>query len=48
MSVHVSKLVKVRFALNNAELIPITWHPRRWWNFCMLEDKKKRNRRTFH
>ena len=27
----------------------ITWHPRRWWNFCMPEDeKKKRNRTDFY
>ena len=23
------------------ELIPIAWHPKRWWNFCMSEDEKK-------
>ena len=23
------------------ELMLIAWHPRRWWNFCMLEDEKK-------
>ena len=23
------------------ELIPIVWHPKRWWNFCMTEDEKK-------
>ena len=21
--------------------MPITWHPKRWWNFCMSEDEKK-------
>ena len=21
--------------------MPIAWHPKRWWNFCMSEDKKK-------
>ena len=25
----------------NEELILIAWHPRRWWNICMLEDEKK-------
>ena len=25
----------------NEDLIPIAWHPRRWWNFCMSEDEKK-------
>ena len=19
----------------------VAWHPKRWWNFCMSEDKKK-------
>ena len=23
------------------ELIPTVWHPKRCWNFCILEDKKK-------
>ena len=23
------------------ELTPIAWYPKRWWNFCMLEDEKK-------
>ena len=23
------------------ELIPIVWHPKRCWNFRILEDKKK-------
>ena len=30
------------------ELIPIAWHPKRWWNFCMAEDEKKRNRTNFY
>ena len=21
--------------------MPIAWHPKRWWNFCMSEDEKK-------
>ena len=25
------------------ELMPIAWHPKRWWNFCISEDKKKEN-----
>ena len=24
------------------ELMPIAWHPKRWWNFCMIEDEKKK------
>ena len=23
------------------ELMPIAWHPSRWWNWCMQEDEKK-------
>ena len=23
----------------NEELMPIAWHPKKWWNFCMLKDK---------
>ena len=23
------------------ELMPIVWHPKRWWKFCMLEDEMK-------
>ena len=22
------------------ELMPLAWHPKRWWNFCMSEDEK--------
>ena len=25
----------------NEELMPIAWHPKRWWNVYMLEDEKK-------
>ena len=25
----------------NEELIPITWHPKRWWNFYLSKDYKK-------
>ena len=25
----------------NEELMPIVWHPKRWWNCCMSEDVKK-------
>ena len=21
--------------------MPVVWHPKRWWNFCMSEDEKK-------
>ena len=23
------------------ELMPIAWHPKRWWNFYMSENEKK-------
>ena len=23
------------------ELMPIAWHPKRWWNFCMSEDERR-------
>ena len=23
------------------ELMPIAWHPLRWWDWCMSKDKKK-------
>ena len=25
----------------NEELMPVAWHPKRWWNFCVLEDEEK-------
>ena len=25
----------------NEELIPVAWHPERWWKFCMTEDEEK-------
>ena len=28
-------------------LIPIAWHPKRWWNFCMSEDVKKETEPIF-
>ena len=27
--------------LNKKEVIPVTWHPSRWWDCCMSEDEKK-------
>ena len=23
------------------ELMPVAWHPTRWWDWCLPEDKKK-------
>ena len=25
----------------NEELMPVAWHPKRWWNFCVSRDAKK-------
>ena len=25
----------------NEELMPVTWHPKRWWNFSVPEDEQK-------
>ena len=30
----------------NEELMPIAWHPKRWWNFCVSKDEKKRKKRN--
>ena len=29
------------------ELMPISWHPSRWWDWCMLEDQKKETEKKF-
>ena len=26
----------------------VTWHPKRWWGFCLSEDGKKINRTNFY
>ena len=37
---------KAQKAKIKEELLPITWHPLRYWDWCMSEDeKKKRNRK---
>ena len=23
------------------KLMPVAWHPKRWWDFCMTEHEKK-------
>ena len=23
------------------ELMPIVWHPKRWWNFCLSDNERK-------
>ena len=37
-----------RFKKISEKLMPIAWHPKRWWNFCMSEDDKNRNRVNFY
>ena len=32
---------KAQKASIKEELMPIAWHPSRWWDWCMPEDKKK-------
>ena len=29
------------------ELMPLVWHPKIWWNFCISEDEKKEIEQTF-
>ena len=29
------------------ELLPITWHPSRWWNWCIPDDDKKETEKLF-
>ena len=35
---------KAQKAKIKEELMPVAWHPNRWWNRCLPEDKKKRTR----
>ena len=37
---------KTQKAKIKEELIPIAWHPSRWWDWCMSEDEK-RDRKNF-
>ena len=29
------------------ELIPVAWHPSRWWDWCVPEDKKRETENFF-
>ena len=31
---------KAQKAKINKELLPIAWHPSRWWDWCVREDEK--------
>ena len=35
------KKCKTQKASIKEELMPITWHPSRYWDWCMSEDEKK-------
>ena len=37
--------VKKRVKKIEKELMSIAWHPSRWWDWCMPEDEKKRDRK---
>ena len=37
-----SKFEKCKALKKSEELMPIAWHPKRSWNFCMSEDEKKK------
>ena len=40
---HIKFEKKVKHLKNTSEeLMPIVWHPKRWRNFCMSEDEKKK------
>ena len=32
---------KAQKAQIKEELMPLVWHPSRWWNWCVPEDEKK-------
>ena len=32
---------KAQKALIKKDLMPIAWHPSRWWDWCFSEDEKK-------
>ena len=41
------KKQKVQKASIKEELMPIAWHPSRWWDWCIPEDEKKRQKKIF-
>ena len=36
------KKCKPRKKKLSEELMPVAWYPKRWWNFCISKDKKKK------
>ena len=41
------KARKAQKASIKKELMPITWHPSRWWDWCVSEDEKKETENFF-
>ena len=39
---------KAQKAQIKKELMPIAWHPLRYWDWCMSEDEKKRQKNCGH
>ena len=38
---------KAQKAQIKEELMPVAWHPDRWWNWCVPEDEKKELQNIF-
>ena len=38
---------KAQKASIKEELMPIAWHPSRWWNWCVPKDQKKKTKQFF-
>ena len=38
---------KAQKASKKEELLPIAWHPSRWWDWCSPEDEKKETEKLF-
>ena len=38
---------KAQKASIKEELIPVAWHPSRWWDWCVPEDKKRETEKFF-
>ena len=34
-------------ALIKKELMRVAWHPSRWWDWCVSEDKKQETEKVF-
>ena len=42
---NLKKEKKLKKKKKSEELMPIAWHPERWWNFCMSGDEKKKKKK---